>query len=165
MSDPPPSERSPWWKGERGEWWVVGQGILMAALAAAPTSRPWPSMPRTPNAWLGAVLFVLGIAFAAWAVVTLGPSLTALPKPRRRAVLIDTGPYALVRHPIYGGVILVGLGWALWRGGALHLPLAFALAFYLNIKASREERFLMARFPDYHKYRERTRRRLVPWVA
>lgn len=159
------NDRQPWWKGERGEWWVVGQGILIAALAAAPASRSWPSIPRTPNAWLGAVLFVLGIAFAAWAVMTLGPNLTALPKPRGRAALIDRGPYGLVRHPIYGGLILIGVGWALWRGGVWHLPLALALAFYLQSKASVEERFLTARFPYYREYQERTPRRLLPWVV
>jgi protein-S-isoprenylcysteine O-methyltransferase Ste14 len=159
------NERQPWWKGARGEWWVVGQGILIAALMLAPASGAWQWVPRAPKAWLGAVLFVLGIAFAAWAVMTLGSNLTALPKPRGRAALIDRGPYGLVRHPIYGGLILIGVGWALWRGGVWHLPLAFALAFYLNMKASREERFLEKRFPEHRAYRARVRFRLFPWVV
>jgi protein-S-isoprenylcysteine O-methyltransferase Ste14 len=137
----------------------------MGALAVAPASRPWISLPRSPNAILGAVLAVFGLALTAWAMVTLGPSLTPLPVPRRRAVFVDHGPYALVRHPIYGGLILLGLGWALLRGGLLHLPLAFALAFYLNVKASREERFLIVRYPEYDAYVQRTRRRLIPWLV
>ena len=157
--------REGWWRGERGEWWVVGQGLLMAALALAPASRPWISMPRSPNAMLGAVLAAFGLALTAWAIVTLGPSLTPLPVPRRRAVLVDRGPYRLVRHPMYGGLILLGVGWALLRGGMWHLPLAYALAFFLNIKASREERFLRARYPEYDAYLQRTRRRLIPWLA
>jgi protein-S-isoprenylcysteine O-methyltransferase Ste14 len=158
------SGRAGWWKGDRGEWWVVGQGILLAALGLAPASRPW-SIPRTPNTVLGGVLAILGLGLAAWAVAALGSSLTPLPVPKRRAVLVDSGPYALVRHPIYGGLILTGVGWALLRGGPLHLPLAYALAFYLNMKASREERFLLVRFPEYRAYLERTRRRLIPWVV
>jgi protein-S-isoprenylcysteine O-methyltransferase Ste14 len=159
------NERQPWWKGARGEWWVVGQGILIAALVMAPASGAWQWVPRAPKALFGAALLSLGIAFAGWALVTLGPSLSALPKPRHRAVLMNTGPYALVRHPVYAGLIVAGLGWALWRGGLLHLPLAFAFGFYLNLKASCEERFLEKRFPEYGAYRARARFRLFPWVV
>lgn len=91
----------------------------------------------------------------------LGKSLSTFPKPRRRAVLVETGVYARTRHPMYGGLIIAAVGWALWRMSGLHLFLAAVLGLYMNLKASREESFLVERFPGYASYRTRTHR-LIP---
>jgi len=93
----------------------------------------------------------------------LGPNLSPLPRPRRDAVLVTTGAFAHTRHPIYGGMIIAAVGWALWRGSGLHLLLAAVLAVYMSAKASHEEELLRARFDAYAAYRERTRR-LIPWI-
>ncbi len=155
--------RSPWWKGTRGEWWVVGQGLLLAAVALAPAAWRWSAPSRTLWAALGAALIVAGLGLAIRAIVELGPNLTALPRPRRKGVLVQTGVYAQARHPIYGGLIIAAAGWALWRTSGLHLVLAGALAVYVHFKAVKEETFLRERFPDYDTYRARTKR-LIPWV-
>jgi protein-S-isoprenylcysteine O-methyltransferase Ste14 len=78
-------------------------------------------------------------------------------------VLVQTGVYARARHPIYGGLIVAAVGWALWRSSGVHLALAVALALYLDAKARMEERWLLERFPDSAGYRARTRR-LLPWL-
>lgn len=157
-------DRPRWWKGERGEWWVAGQGILMAALVAAPVRWTWRAPSRAFWIAIGAMLMLAGLGMAVRAMIQLGPSLTALPRPRRRATLQDTGLYAYARHPIYGGAIVAAFGWALWRASGLHLVLAAALATYMNAKAAHEETLLVQRFPEYEDYRRRTRRRLIPWI-
>jgi protein-S-isoprenylcysteine O-methyltransferase Ste14 len=159
MSQP----RLPWWKGERGEWWVAGQAALIAALALAPTAWSWTAPSRGLWRGFGGLLILAGLAYAARAVIELGHNLTAFPRPRRNGFLVQTGLYAQVRHPIYGGLIIAAFGWSLWRGSGLHVGLAAALAVYVLAKAGREEAFLAARFPEYEAYRARTKR-LVPRV-
>jgi protein-S-isoprenylcysteine O-methyltransferase Ste14 len=154
MSQP----RRPWWKGERGEWWVAGQAVLIAGLALAPTAWTWTAPARDLWRGLGGLLILVGLVYAGRALAELGPNLTAFPRPRRTGVLVQTGIYAQVRHPIYGGLIIAAFGWALWRGSGLHVGLAAALAVYIIAKARREEAFLAARFPEYAAYRARTKR-------
>ncbi len=155
--------RPPWWKGTRGEWWVAGQGILLAAVALAPAAWRWSAPSRTLWAVLGAALIVAGLGLAVRGIIELGPNLTALPRPRRKAVLVQTGVYAQARHPIYGGLMIAAVGWALWRTSGLHLLLAGVLALYMHAKARHEETLLRDRFPEYDAYRARTKR-LIPWI-
>jgi len=102
----------------------------------------------------GLVLFVRGIG-------ALGSSLTPFPRPSEGATLRERGVYARVRHPIYGGVLFLALGWSL----ALS-PLALAatalLWLLLELKSRHEESMLVERYPGYGAYRERVRRRFVP---
>ena len=96
-------------------------------------------------------------------VVGLGSSLTPFPKPSEGSTLRMSGAYRLVRHPIYGGSMLVALGWSL-----LSSPLAlFAtaiLALLFELKSRHEESMLMVRFPEYEAYQRRVRWRFVPGV-
>jgi protein-S-isoprenylcysteine O-methyltransferase Ste14 len=112
---------------------------------------------------LGGLLIIAGLGLAAWGIIELGPNLSALPKPRRNGSLVQTGVYAQARHPIYGGLIIAAVGWALWHTSGLHLLLAGGLAFYLHAKALYEESLLRQRFPNYEAYRARTKR-LIPWI-
>ncbi len=155
-------ERLPWWKGRRGEWWVIGQLVLIAAVVFAPVPWRWTDA-RVLWMVLGALLVATGLAFAAKGMRDLGPSLTPFPRPRRSAKLVQHGTYASVRHPIYGGIIIASLGWALWRTSGLHLLLTVALAAYLHAKSRHEETLLIERFHEYAAYRKRTKR-LIPWI-
>jgi len=73
------------------------------------------------------------------------------------------GAYRLVRHPIYGGLILVALGWSL-NSSPLALVLTVTLALVLEAKSRLEESMLALRFPEYGAYRHRVRWRFVPGV-
>ena len=57
----------------------------------------------------------------------------------------------------------MSIGWALQTQGILTLGYAILLAAFLDVKASREERWLCAKFPDYESYRRRVRK-LIPFV-
>lgn len=72
-------------------------------------------------------------------------------------------PPLLARHPIYGGVILLAFGWALWVQGTLTLLWALVLTVFFDVKSRREELWLIARFPAYADYRRRVCK-LLPFI-
>jgi protein-S-isoprenylcysteine O-methyltransferase Ste14 len=161
--------RAPWWRGQRGEWYVVVQVGLFALVVLGPRSLPgWPSWPmpysRVAMA-LGLLLMAWGALLAAAALMRLGQndSLTALPYPRDEGRLVESGPYGLVRHPIYSGLISGAFGYALWVNGWLTLVYAALLFAFFDVKSRREERWLAERFSDYVQYSTRVRK-LVPWI-
>ncbi|WP_374244257.1 isoprenylcysteine carboxylmethyltransferase family protein [Zoogloea sp.] len=161
------SRPAPWWKGPRGEWYVVAQGGLFALILFGPSSAPglpaWPRVLAFPAQAVGAMLLALGVTICAAAVLRLGRNLTPLPHPRDDCHLVETGPYGWVRHPIYSGLILAAFGWALIAQGWLTLLWAVVLLVFFDIKSRREERWLMARFPAYASYRKRVRK-LIPLI-
>lgn len=155
---------SDWRANRRGEWYVVVQAVLMAAVAAGPWLGPGgPSPASGPALAVGSALGVLGTAFSLWALGVLGRNLTPFPHPKEGASLVTTGAYRLVRHPIYTGIALASLGWGLAWASPLTLVLAAALFVLFDAKSRREERALVVVFPEYRAYRERVRR-LVPFV-
>jgi protein-S-isoprenylcysteine O-methyltransferase Ste14 len=77
---------------------------------------------------VGALLIAGGIVLAVSGAVELRGALTPLPRPRDGAELVETGAYALVRHPIYGGLILAAFGWALVQASMVAIGLAGVLA-------------------------------------
>jgi protein-S-isoprenylcysteine O-methyltransferase Ste14 len=145
--------------GERGGWWVATQVVVLAVIffLAPWTSRAGGSLAR-PLQYLGILSIVLGAGVVAAGFVSLGSSLTPYPRPRGDAVLITRGIYRFVRHPIYTGLILGTLGWALAWISAPGVVGALALAVFFDRKASREERWLTERYPDYAAYAARVRR-------
>jgi protein-S-isoprenylcysteine O-methyltransferase Ste14 len=160
-------ERLPWWKGARGEWLVVGQIALIGLVFFGPRRLPgWPAWVFPfPHAWpvTGGVLMVGGGALLVAGLIGLGRGLTPLPYPKDGADLIQTGPFALVRHPIYSGGLGFGLGWALYVQGWLTLAYVFALFVFLDAKSRREERWLTEKFGAYAAYQRRVRK-LIPFL-
>ena len=152
-----------WWKGERGEWYVVLQAGLFLLVALGPRSAPglpaWLPPGSPLGAWAGAALLSVGLALVIAGVVRLGRGLTALPYPKDDGTLIVGGAYAFVRHPMYSGGIFAAVGWALWVHGALTLCYAAALFVFFDVKSRREERWLA----EYAGYRGRVRK-LIPLV-
>jgi protein-S-isoprenylcysteine O-methyltransferase Ste14 len=108
-------------------------------------------------AWAGVGVTSLGIAIAVWARYCLGENWSARVTLKEGHRLIRSGPYRLVRHPIYTGMLLGAVGRSLtvgeWRG-----VVAVALIVLAHSrKAMREERMLTAEFgEEYTAYRRRT---------
>lgn len=153
--------------GPRGEGWVLLQGILFVLVAASGTLPPaWSGPLRAVTTVAGAVLILSGAALALLGArdLDVGGSLTAVPKPRADGQLVETGVYRLVRHPIYGGIVVAAVGWGLACASPPSLLLAAVLLGFFFLKSSREEAWLVERFPDYPAYRRRTRR-FVPFVV
>ncbi len=150
--------------GPRGEGWVIIQVVLFVAIAWAGTQGPaWDGDVRSATTVLGIVLVVGGGAMAVLGVRALGSSLTPMPYPRDEARLVETGIYGLVRHPIYGGIVVVGAGWGLATASLLALALAAVLLVFFTLKSQREEAWLASRFPGYEAYRARMKR-LIPFL-
>src|SRR5438128_286710 len=100
--------------GRRGEGWVVLQLLLGAAIAGCGfVGVYWPGSVESFFGVLGLLIAVTGVLLFVLGVLALGSSFTPLPRPRARTRLRQGGIFALVRHPVYGGVILIGLGWSL----------------------------------------------------
>lgn len=135
-------------RSNRGGGWVVAQLVIFALIVAS-----WFFGDGVTSA--GFVVAVLGAALVAWAARALGRSLTPFPKPLPEGELVQSGPFRVVRHPIYVGGILFFAGLSLVFS-VYGLALTAILAVFWIAKARLEERLLAARFPEYAEYRERT---------
>ncbi len=118
--------------------------------------EPW-------RAAVGLVLFGLGLGFAIWARVHLGRNWGT---PMTRKVdpeLVTSGPYRLVRHPIYSGILVAGIGTAVALGWPWLTAVVLAGVYFLY-SATVEERYLAEQFPDEYPAYRRSTRMLLPFV-
>lgn len=150
--------------GRRGEGWVVLQVLVIAlAVVAGRVGAAWPAGSAGVLRTAGFVLMVLGLGVSVTGMRHLGPALTPYPKPGEEAELRVHGSYRFVRHPIYGGLLLAGVGWSLVTS-PLVLVAVGLLALVFWGKTIREEAWLDERYPGYGAYRERVRHRFWPFV-
>ncbi len=152
--------------GPRGEGWVLIQGVLLVLVVTAgwALGPDWSGPLRLAGITAGMLLIAGGVLLGGRAVADLGTDLTPLPRPRDQAELVETGAYALVRHPIYGGLILAAFGWAIVQASIIAVALAGVLAVFFRVKSAREEAWLDTRFPGYPTYRARTPR-FIPRIG
>ena len=78
--------------------------------------------------------------------------------------VVSTGPYAMVRHPMYAGAVAFFIGTPLLLGSWWGLAVAPALIVLLSVRALLEERTLADELPGYRDYAARVRYRLVPGI-
>jgi protein-S-isoprenylcysteine O-methyltransferase Ste14 len=78
--------------------------------------------------------------------------------------IITTGPYAIMRHPMYAGASVYMIGMALLLGSWIGLAVVLPFAAILSLRIGIEERTLRGAFPDYGDYAKRVRYRLIPYV-
>jgi protein-S-isoprenylcysteine O-methyltransferase Ste14 len=115
-------------------------------------------------AYLGCALTFAGILFAIWARFFLGPNWSGTPMIKRDHELIRSGPYSIVRHPIYSGFLLAVLGTVIYVGEVRGL-LAFALAVAgLKWKSLVEESFMQEQFGSRYFEYKRDVKALIPFV-
>lgn len=155
--------------GPRGEGWVALQlvcfGLLAAAIYAGPHDQGADPAATGTRQLVGYLIGVIGAAMLGSGLAELrrARALTALPHPRADAELVERGAYRLVRHPIYGGLILATLGLAVITPWAPTFLAVALLATVLDLKRRREEVWLAERYPGYAAYRARTRA-LIPFL-
>jgi len=159
--------KQPWWKGPNGEWYVVIQIILFLFVAFGPVSLPgWPAWTgswRIISIIVGLIVGALGGLLVLGGLVSLGSNLTAVPRPKEGAHMVEHGAYHWVRHPIYSGIIFGAFGLGLLRGGWLGLFYGLILFIFFDIKSRREEKWLREKYDNYEAYQNRICK-LIPFL-
>ncbi len=121
-----------------------------------PNSDPW-------RAAFGLLLFALGLAFAIWARRHIGRNWGTPMTEKNDPELVTTGPYRLVRHPIYSGILSAGVGTALALSWLWLIAVGLA-GIYFVYSATVEERYMTERFPDAYPVYRRSTKMLVPFI-
>jgi protein-S-isoprenylcysteine O-methyltransferase len=145
--------------------WLV---ILVSVAAGIYVAKYWPAA-ALPNArkfvFAGVMLFVAGLFLRWWAIITLGRFFTVDVTIEKDHELVERGPFRMVRHPSYTGVLLAFAGFALTLGNwaallVILLPISAAFVHRVNVE---EDALSRALGPRYTGYMRRTKR-LVPSV-
>jgi protein-S-isoprenylcysteine O-methyltransferase Ste14 len=114
---------------------------------------------------IGYVLFLLGMGIITWAeAVNKFFEVTVRIQTERGHKVIDTGPYAVVRHPGYNAGILLCVGIALCLGSLWALIPAGLATALLILRTCWEDQTLQAELPGYKEYTQRVQYKLVPGV-
>ena len=122
----------------------------------------WSAVPL-PMVVTGDVLVALGflIVFLVLKENTFAAATIAVAPDQK---VVSTGPYAVVRHPMYSGALVMLFGTPLalgsWWGLVMFIPMTFIIAW----RARDEERFLLKNLPGYTEYCQMVRYRLMPFV-
>ncbi len=113
--------------------------------------------------WL--VLCAMGAGFGVWALAHNRIGISGVfPEPRPNMSLVTTGPYALVRHPMYGALMIMMIGIAGYNGNVVNWISAAVIVAVVIAKSVIEERLLPRVFPEYESYRSSTPHRFLPFV-
>jgi protein-S-isoprenylcysteine O-methyltransferase Ste14 len=115
------------------------------------------------RAGIGLILFVLGLGFAIWARMHIGRNWGTPMTQKNEPELVTSGPYQLVRHPIYSGILVAGVGTAVALNW-LWLTAVFLAGTYFLYSATVEERYLSEQFPDNYPVYKRSTKMLVPFI-
>lgn len=143
----------------------VGVGWWLLLIPKLPEPMRRQVIPRTALSQIvGTAICVLGLILTLWARQTLAENWSSDVTFKQNHELIRTGPYRIVRHPIYTGLLVMILGTAIHIGqvrGGVSLLLV-AIGFW--IKLSQEERLLLRHFPDVYPVYQREVKALVPFI-
>jgi protein-S-isoprenylcysteine O-methyltransferase Ste14 len=152
------------WEGEVLFRVIVG----IAALAAGVLSAAAPSATIRPAAvavWNGLALFWSGISLRVWSFRTLGRYFTFTVQTSGDQPVITGGPYRVIRHPSYAGLLLAVTGVGLFIGNWLSvISLTIAVACGLVFRIRVEERALLQNLGDDYRDYAATHKRLVPFI-
>jgi protein-S-isoprenylcysteine O-methyltransferase Ste14 len=139
---------------------LVALVIVLARLGAFRSHR------TNTDPWLAAIglaLFVLGLGFAIWARLHIGRNWGTPMTQKNEPELVTSGPYRLVRHPIYSGILIAAVGTAVALSW-LWLPVVGLAGIYFVYAATVEERYLAKQFPEDYPAYKRSTKMLVPFV-
>jgi protein-S-isoprenylcysteine O-methyltransferase Ste14 len=156
-------------KQDRGSYAVFVGGVALGVVGAMACASRLPQFAITEYRyavyWLGIVVMVLGIALRWYAIRTLGSGFTHDVATTKDQVLVERGPYRLIRHPAYSATLLtmLGLGLALGNVASVAAALAIGLSGMLYRIRVEERALLVAFGSTYTDYTNRTKR-LIPFV-
>jgi protein-S-isoprenylcysteine O-methyltransferase Ste14 len=122
-------------------------------------------LPMNPAfSYVGLALTIIGLGFAVWARFVIGRNWGGLITVQKDHQLMRTGPYGIVRHPIYSGFMLATLGTAIILGDVGGLVSVALIAVAWGYKARMEESFMIEHFgAEYEEYRRHVKG-LIPGI-
>jgi protein-S-isoprenylcysteine O-methyltransferase Ste14 len=127
--------------------------------------RGWSFVPHSDvTGAIGLFLVLLGVSFAIWGRLQLGGNWSATVSVKEGHTLICRGPYTIVRHPIYSGLLLAFLGVAVIVGEVLGLLGVGVLFLSFWLKSRLEERFMLEQFGADYSHYQRQVKALIPHV-
>lgn len=148
--------------------------VLLAALMATFAGVVWLSgadvwrwhlLPPPPRllAALGLLMFIVGSWVTTLALRANAFAVTVVRHQEERGhAIADRGPYTIVRHPMYSGLVILYLGIPLWLGSTAGLVAVIVPMAILATRILNEERFLRRNLAGYDAYAARVRYRLIP---
>jgi protein-S-isoprenylcysteine O-methyltransferase Ste14 len=139
---------------------IVVVVILMVRLGAFRGGNP---NTDTWRAGIGLVLFFLGLGFAIWARVHMGRNWGGPMTLKDQPELVTSGPYRLVRHPIYSGLMVAAVGTAIALSFSWLIAVVLAGVYFIY-SAIVEERLLAAQLPETYPGYKRSTKMLVPFI-
>lgn len=114
---------------------------------------------------VGLLLWIAGFVFICWVIVANEFAIPVVEdQSEKQQTLVDTGPYAIVRHPMYGGMIVFVAGISLYLGSWLGLAGVCVLGAALVPRIRVEERTLIATLDGYENFTKRRRWRVIPGI-
>jgi protein-S-isoprenylcysteine O-methyltransferase Ste14 len=142
--------------------------VAIILLSATRIPLPWLYFQLWPSGlwpfWLGAAVTIAGLLFAVWAREHLGKNWSRSVTIKQGHELITSGPYAVVRHPIYSGILTGFLGMAI-AVSQVRGFVAFALVFLaLWLKLRMEEEWMRSQFGETYATYARQTAALVPYL-
>ncbi|MDE3064575.1 MAG: isoprenylcysteine carboxylmethyltransferase family protein [Acidobacteriota bacterium] len=145
---------------------VVLLGLAVAGASGSSTGawhRPLWSVTSTLSV-LATSLVVLGAAFAIWARLAIGANWSGTVALKEDHELVVSGPYRVVRHPIYTGLIAMGLGTVIMYPQPVYLAILALSSSIVLARIPVEERLMTETFPDqYPAYRRRVKA-VIPFI-
>lgn len=155
-----------------GVWVRIGLAIVVLLIVRAEGANPQffnllaahtATLSNPALSIVGVIFSVVGIGFAIWARTHLGRNWGMPMTIKEKPDLVMNGPYRLVRHPIYTGILLAILGSTL-VASLWWLVIFFIAGAYFVYSATQEERQMQKEFPErYPAYKARTKM-LIPYV-
>lgn len=112
---------------------------------------------------LGLVLFALGLGCAIWARINIGRNWGGPMTQKNEPELVTSGPYGLVRHPIYSGIVIAGVGTAVALSWLWMWAVILAGGYFVY-SATVEERNLTEQLPEVYPKYKRSTKMFVPFI-
>ena len=109
------------------------------------------------------ILEILFVIFGLWAMAEMKFRFNIFPSLLNNSSLISSGPYKLVRHPMYTSTIFITFIWIINDFTYIRLSAWIMLVIVLNLKTFYEEKILDEEFPEYKIYKSKTKK-LIPFL-
>lgn len=122
-------------------------------------------IPIVPALWcIGLLITALGIFFAIWARYHLGSNWSSIPSVRKDQLLVRTGPYSIVRHPIYTGILFGMIGSAIVVGQYRSIIAIILIIIFCWLRIREEEKLMTGEFGKQYDTYKKEIKTIIPFI-